>query len=37
MDLIMEYFKNLADILRDAVASGASNLKKVVNNKTVSG
>lgn len=35
MDLIMEYFKNYADILRDARRSGASNLKTVINNKTV--
>lgn len=35
MDLVLEYFKNLADILQDAQKAGPADLKRVVNNKTV--
>lgn len=35
MDLVFEYFKNLADVLTEAINCGSDDLNKVINDKTV--
>lgn len=35
MDLVFEYFQNIASILSDAVKAGAKDMNRIINGKTV--